>query len=264
MPRISQKEAPIFERLMQHAHRKVVSFHTPGHKNGASIDKRLLDFTGRNVYYLDVTVFPEVDSLHDPQGPIKEAQRLMARAYGVEDSLFLVNGSSIGNQSMFLSSFSPGDSVILSRNIHKSVLSGIILSGVWPIWVQPTVDRTLDIVFDGSYDQIEKMVQQFPEAKGVFLTSPTYNGIVTDLTKIAEFLHLEGKFLLVDEAHGAHLKFHPDLPTSAAQAGADLCVQSTHKVLSALSQGSVLHFNSKILDLQRTKKIVSMLQTTSP
>ena len=264
MPKISQKEAPIFERLMEHVRRKVVSFHTPGHKNGASIDKRLLDFTGRNVYYLDVTVFPEVDSLHDPQGPIKEAQLLMAQAYGVEETLFLVNGSSIGNQSMFLSSFSPGDSVILSRNIHKSVLSGIILSGVWPIWVQPTVDRTLDIVFDGSYDQIEKMVQQFPEAKGIFLTSPTYNGIVTDLTKIAEFLHLEGKFLLVDEAHGAHLKFHPDLPTSAASAGADLCVQSTHKVLSALSQGSVLHFNSKILDLQRTKKIVSMLQTTSP
>lgn len=264
MPKKFQNKAPIFERLMKHAQRKVTSFHTPGHKNGASIDKELLDFTGRNVYYFDVTVFPEVDSLHDPQGPIREAQKLMALAYGVKESLFLVNGSSIGNQSMFLSSFTPGDSVILSRNIHKSVLSGIILSGVWPIWIQPTVDRNLDIIFDGSYYQVEKMMQQFPEVKGVFLTSPTYNGVVTDLTKIADFLHAQGKFLLVDEAHGAHLKFHSNLPVSAVQAGADLCVQSTHKVLSALSQGSVLHFNSKILDFLKTKRIVSMLQTTSP
>lgn len=260
----SQKKTPLFDTLYQHARRKVVSFHTPGHKNGRAIDKRLKDFTGKNLYYLDVTVFPEVDSLHDPVGAIRKAQRLTAEGYGVKHSFFLVNGSSVGNEAMFLSACNPGDSVILSRNAHKSVLSGIILSGVWPIWIQPRVDQDLDIIFDSSPEQIEQALNQFPEAKAVFVTSPTYNGVTSDLVKIAEIVHRRGKVLLVDEAHGPHLKFHPNLPISAVEAGADLCVQSTHKILSALSQGSVLHFNSELIDLNRVKKIVSLLQTTSP
>ncbi len=260
----SQKKAPLFDILLQHARRHVVSFHTPGHKNGRAIDEHLRQFTGKNLYYFDVTVFPEVDSLHDPVGAIKKAQRLTAEAYGVKHSFFLVNGSSVGNQAMFLSACNPGDSVILSRNAHKSVLSGIILSGVWPIWIQPKVDQELDIIFDSSPEQIEQALNQFPEAKAVFVTSPTYNGVTNDLVKIAEIVYRRGKILLVDEAHGPHLKFHPDLPISAVEAGADLCVQSTHKILSALSQGSVLHFNSELIDVNRVRKIVSLLQTTSP
>ncbi|MBI3012143.1 MAG: aminotransferase class V-fold PLP-dependent enzyme, partial [Elusimicrobia bacterium] len=121
-----------------------------------------------------------------------------------------------------------------------------------------------DILFDPTPEQVEATLNQFPEAKAVFITSPTYNGVTADLVKISEIVHRHGKLLLVDEAHGPHLKFHEDLPISAVEAGADLCVQSTHKVLSALSQGSVLHFNSEILDINRVKKVISMLQTTSP
>lgn len=260
----SQKKTPLFDTIYQHARRRVISFHTPGHKNGRAIDKRLRDFTGKNLYYFDVTVFPEVDSLHDPVSAIKRAQKLTAEAYGVKHSFFLVNGSSVGNEAMFLAACNPGDSVILSRNAHKSVLSGIILSGVWPIWIQPKVDQNLNIIFDSSPEQIEQALNQFPEAKAVFVTSPTYNGVTTDLMKIIEIVHRREKILLVDEAHGPHLKFHPDLPISAVEAGADLCVQSTHKILSALSQGSVLHFNSELIDINRVRKIVSMLQTTSP
>ncbi|MDI6641814.1 MAG: aminotransferase class I/II-fold pyridoxal phosphate-dependent enzyme [Elusimicrobiota bacterium] len=259
-----KSKTPIFDTLLNHAKRKVVSFHTPGHKNGRAIDRRLKNFTGKNMYYFDVTVFPEVDSLHDPTGPIKKSQELVAKAYGVKQSLFLVNGSSVGNIAMLLASCDAGDSVILSRNCHKSALSGVILSGVWPIWIQPKVDRNLDIIFDSSPEQIEEAIKQFPEAKAVFITSPTYNGVTTDLVKIAEICHRRGKILLVDEAHGPHLKFHKDLPISAVEAGADLCVHSIHKILSALSQGSVLHFDSDVVDFNRTKKIVSMLQTTSP
>lgn len=259
-----QSQTPIFETLYSRAKRKVVSFHTPGHKNGRGVDKRLRDFTGKSAYYFDVTVFPEVDSLHDPVGPIRKAQTLMAEAYGVQNSFFLVNGSTVGNQAMLMSACNPGDSVIVSRNAHKSVLSGVILSGVWPIWIQPRVDQNLDILFDPLPEQIEAAIRQFPEAKAVFLTSPTYNGVTADLVKISEIVHRHGKVLLVDEAHGPHLKFHEDLPISAVEAGADLCVQSTHKILSALSQGSVLHFNSEILDINRVKKVISMLQTTSP
>lgn len=250
--------------LLARAKRNVTSFHTPGHKNGQGIDPRLRAFTGRNAYKLDVTVFPEVDSLHDPVGPIKKAQALMAQAYGVKYSQFLVNGSSVGNIAMLMAACQPGDSVILSRNAHKSILSGVIMSGVWPIWIQPKVDQHLDIIFDSDAAQVEQALRQFPEAKAVFVTSPTYSGVTTDLRKIAELCHAHGKMLLVDEAHGPHLKFHKDLPISAVEAGADMCVQSTHKILSALSQGSVLHINSDAVDINRLRKILSTLQTTSP
>lgn len=260
----NQDKTPLLDTLLSRAKRKVISFHTPGHKNGQGIDKKLASFTGRNMYALDVTVFPEVDSLHDPTGPIRKAQNLFAKAYGVEQSLFLVNGSTVGNMAMIISACRPGESIIISRNAHKSTLGGIIMSGVWPIWIQPSVDQNLDVLFDATPDQVEKTLKQFPEAKAVFVTSPTYNGITTNLKKIAEICHARGKMLLVDEAHGPHLNFHKDLPMSAIEAGADMVVQSTHKILSAMSQGSVLHFNSKLLDFQRVRRIVSMLQTTSP
>jgi len=259
-----QNKTPLFDTLYEHARRQVISFHTPGHKNGRSIDKKLKTFTGKNVYYFDVTVFPEVDSLHDPTGPIKKSQELMAKLYGVKHSFFLVNGSTVGNIAMFISACNPGDSVILSRNCHKSVLSSIILGGLWPIWIQPKIDQNLDILFDMSAKQVEEALNKFPEAKAVFITSPTYNGITTDLIKISEMCHKKGKILLVDEAHGPHLRFHKDFPVSATETGADICVHSIHKVLSALSQGSVLHFNSELIDINRVKKILSMLQTTSP
>ena len=260
----NQDRTPLLDVLLARAKRGVTSFHTPGHKNGQGIDTRLRGYTGRNVYKLDVTVFPEVDSLHDPVGPIKKAQTLMAQAYGVKYSQFLVNGSSSGNMAMLMAACHPGDSVILSRNAHKSTLSGIIMSGVWPIWIQPKVDQHLDVIFDSDAAQVERALHQFPEAKAVFVTSPTYHGVTTDLKKIAEICHARGKMLLVDEAHGAHLKFHKDLPVSAVEAGADMCVQSTHKILSALSQGSVLHVNSDWVDITRVRKILSILQTTSP
>lgn len=242
----------------------MISFHTPGHKNGRGIDKKLASFTGRNLFSFDVTVFPEVDSLHDPTGPIKRAQYLMAKAYGVEQSFYLVNGSSVGNMAMIMAACRPGDSMIISRNAHKSMLAGIILSGVWPIWIQPQVDQNLDVLFDATPEQIEKSLKEYPEAKAVFVTSPTYNGVTTNLKKIADICHSRGKLLLVDEAWGAHLPFHDDLPTSAIEAGADLIVQSSHKTLSVISQGSVLHFNSKLINLNRVRRIVSLLQTTSP
>ncbi|MCG3203372.1 MAG: Arginine decarboxylase [Elusimicrobia bacterium] len=262
--KINQNKTPLLDTLLDHARRKVISFHTPGHKNGKGVDKKLASFTGRNLFSLDVTVFPEVDSLHDPTGPIKRAQTLMAKAYNAEQSFFLVNGSSVGNMAMIMAACRPGESLIISRNAHKSTLGGIVLSGVWPLWIQPTVDQNMDILFDSTPEQVEKTLKQFPEAKAVFVTSPTYNGVTTNLKKIAEICHARGKVLLVDEAHGAHLHFNRNLPPDAIESGADMAVQSTHKTLAAISQGSVLHFNSKILDVSRVKRIISMLQTTSP
>jgi len=254
----------MFDTLLAHAKRDVVSFHCPGHKNGRSIDKKLKNYVGEEAFKFDVTVFDEVDSLHDPVGPIKKAQELMAEAYGVKHSFFLVNGTSVGNMAMFLAACDEGDSVIVSRSSHKSIMAGIIMAGVWPIWIQPKIDQGLDIIFNSTYDQIKEALDRYPEAKAVFVTSPTYNGVVTELSKIVDLCHRRKKIVLVDEAHGPHLMFNNQLPESAIEAGADLCVQSTHKILSAMSQGSALHFNSKLVDLNRVKKVVSMLQTTSP
>jgi len=261
---LKQRTTPLFTTLLAHARKNMTSFHTPGHKNGSGIEKDLLDFVGRNFFYLDVTVSKEVDSLHYPRGPIKAAQELMADLYGVKKSFFLVNGSTVGNEAMLLSACSPRDSIILSRNAHKSLMSAIVLSGVWPIWIQPQVDRDLDIFLSSTPEQIEETLIQYPEAKAVFLTYPTYNGICSDIKKIAKIVHSYGKLLLVDEAWGSHFKFHPELPFSAVDAGADMVVQSIHKTLGAISQGSVLHVNSKAIDMEKTKKVVSMLQTTSP
>jgi arginine decarboxylase len=259
-----QSKAPLFDILMAHAKRDVVSFHCPGHKNGRSIDPELKDYIGEETFKFDVTVFDEVDSLHDPVGPIKKAQELMAEAYGVEHSFFLVNGTSVGNIAMFLSACDPGDSIIVSRSSHKSIMAGIIMAGLWPIWIQPKIDQNLDLIFNSTYDQIKDVLDRYPEAKAVFVTTPTYNGVVTEISKIADLCHRRGKILLVDEAHGPHLLFNSQFPDSGVSAGADLCVQSTHKILSAFSQSSVLHFNSRLVDFNRVKKIVSMLQTTSP
>lgn len=259
-----QSKAPLFDILLAHAKRDVISFHCPGHKNGRSIDNKLKDYVGEEVFKFDVTVFDEVDSLHDPVGPIKKAQELMAEAYGVKHSSFLVNGTSVGNMAMFLAACDPGDSIIVSRSSHKSIMAGIVMAGLWPIWIQPQIDQNLDLIFNSTYEQIRDALDKYPEAKAVFVTSPTYNGIVTELDKIVDLCHRRGKIVLVDEAHGPHLIFNKNLPRSAVEAGADLCVQSTHKILSAMSQGSVLHYNSKLIDLNRVKKVVSMLQTTSP
>jgi arginine decarboxylase len=262
--RINQNSTPLLDTLLNHAQNRVISFHTPGHKNGAGILPKLRDFTKRNVYYLDVTVFPEVDSLHDPVSCIKQAQELAAKAYGSKHAFFLVNGSTVGNIAMLISACDPGDSVILSRTCHKSVLAGIILAGVWPIWIKPVVDQKRDIIYEVSSKEIEEYIKNYPEAKAVFITSPNYNGVTTDLAKIQEICSKYNKILLVDEAHGPHLKFHPDLPISAAEVNVDMFVHSMHKVLSALSQGSILHFKSDKIDINRVRRVVSMLQTTSP
>src|SRR5258708_22813130 len=202
-PMKSQERTPLMDVLLSRAKRNVTAFDRPGHKNGIGIDPNLRAFTGKNVYKLDVTVFPEVDSLHDPVGPIKKAQALMAQAYGVKHSFFLVNGSSVGNMAMLMAACHPGDSVILSRNAHKSTLSGIILSGVWPIWIQPKVDQHLAIIFDSHAAQVEEAVRQFPEPQAVFITTPTYTGVPNHLKKTPAICHAHAKILMADQSHAS-------------------------------------------------------------
>ena len=133
-------------------------------------------------------------------------------------------------------------------------MAGIILGGIWPIWIEPIIDREFDLFFDSSPSQIEKALSRFPEAKAVFVTNPTYNGVLTDIKKIADIVHSAGKILIVDEAHGAHLGMTDNISKSSVRLGADIVIQSSHKTLSVFSQGSVLHVCSDRVDIDRVKK----------
>lgn len=259
-----QDKTPLFDAIVDYANDNKVSFHTPGHKHGRGIPKGFRSFVGDNVFKLDLSVMSEVDSLHEPSTVIKDAQILAAKAYGADYSFFLVNGTTGGNQAMILSVCDPGDKIIIPRNAHKSVISAVILAGADPVYIMPKIDETSDLILNLTAAQVEEACRQHPDAKAVLITSPTYFGLTADLEAIAEVVHQYDKILLVDEAHGAHLHFHPSFPKSAIDSGADMCVQSTHKHLAALSQGSMLHVKGVRVDILRLKTTLQMLQTTSP
>jgi lysine decarboxylase len=258
-----QLKTPLFNALVNYARKKKISFHTPGHKHGDGIPKKFRDFVGARIFDMDLTLLEEVDSLQDPKTVIKEAQKLAAEAYGSDYSFFLVNGTTIGNHAMILSVCLPGDKIIIPRNAHKSVIAGVILSGAIPIYVYPKIDKELGIICNVTPQDIEKKILEHPDVKAILITNPTYNGITTDIREIVRIAHQYKKILLVDEAHGPHLKFHPDLPTSAMEGGADICVQSTHKIISGMTQASMLHAR-KTVDILKLKRILQLLHTTSP
>lgn len=259
-----QLRTPLFDAVVNYAKEKKISFHTPGHKHGDGIAKRFREFVGAKIFDIDLTLLEEVDSLHDPQGVIREAQALAAEAYGADASFFLVNGTSVGNQVMILAACEPEDKILIPRNAHKSVFAGVILSGAVPVYVQPVIDRDLHVVANITTESVVRALDEHPDIKVVLVTSPTYHGMTADLEAIARIVKDRGKTLLVDEAHGPHFRFHAGLPLSALEAGADLCVQSIHKILGAMTQASLLHVKGPRVSAARIRKLLQWLQTTSP
>lgn len=217
-----QYKTPLFDALVSLAQSRKVSFHTPGHKSGKGIATRFVKFVGPKIFSIDLTTLDEVDSLQKPIGVIKEAQELAAMAYGAEASFFLINGTTAGNHAMVISVCDPGDKIIVARNAHKSVLTGLIFTGATPVFINPKVDKTLKLTMNVTFDDVKEVIDENPDAKAIYLTSPNYYGITADLERIIPYAHKRGIITLIDEAHGPHLKFHPELPTSALEAGADL------------------------------------------
>lgn len=264
MYKLNQTETPLFDALMEYVNKNTIPFHVPGHKKGHGADEEFKNFIGENAFKIDVTVFKLVDSLHHPTGAIKKAQELAADAYGCEASFFSVHGTSGAIQAMIMSVISDGDKIIIPRNVHKSVTSGIILSGAVPVYMQPELDKKIGIAHGVAPETVEETLKQNPDAKAVLIINPTYYGVSTDIKKIAEIVHSFDIPLIVDEAHGPHLGFNKRLPVSAIEAGADICAQSTHKIIGALTQCSLLQVNSKRVDKNRVQQILNLLQTTSP
>lgn len=264
MPRLSQKHTPYFDALRDYVDSGTVPFHTPGHKQGVGMHHRLRDFIGDNVLSIDLTQIRGLDDLNQPEGPILDAMRLAAEAYGADHSYFLVNGSTAGNQAMLMTALRPGDTVLLPRNSHKSAVSALIMSATRPVYMRPEVDQSLHVDHAVTAQTVEAALDANPDARAVFITSPTYYGATADLHEIERIVHGREKLLLVDEAWGPHLHFHPELPPSATLAGADACVNSTHKLLAGMSQASMLHTKGERIDQGRLRSTLRIFQSTSP
>lgn len=261
---IEKHQAPLYEALAAHAALRAHSFHVPGHKQQAEWnDPESAEFY-RALLSLDVTELPDTDDLHYPQGPLAEAQKLAAQCFGAEETSFLVGGSTSGNLAMILGTSSPGDLYIVQRNVHKSIIHGLMLAGARAVMLAPQLDSLSGLALIPPAGSIEAALERYPEARGVILSTPNYYGMVSSLDQIVQLAHKRGVPVLVDEAHGAHLGFHPAFPESALRAGADVVVQSTHKMLSAMTMGAMLHMQGDIVDREAIKQGLRMVQSSSP
>ncbi|MEF2964596.1 aminotransferase class I/II-fold pyridoxal phosphate-dependent enzyme [Paenibacillus sp. M1] len=256
---------PLFTALKQHAAANPVQFHIPGHKKGLGTDKEFRDFIGDNALSIDLINIAPLDDLHQPTGVIEEAQKLAADAFGADYTFFSVQGTSGAIMTMVLSICSPGDKIIVPRNIHKSVMSAIIFSGAKPVFVSPAQDENLGIDHGITTSSVRRALQRHPDAKAVLVINPTYFGVCAHLKEIVDLAHSFHVPVIVDEAHGVHIHFHEDLPMSAMQAGADMAATSVHKLGGSMTQSSVLNLNVKngFVNPQRVQTIISMLTTTS-
>lgn len=261
---MDQSRTPYFDVLLDYVDSGVIPFHTPGHKQGLGMDRAFREFVGDNVLSIDLTQIRGLDDLLQPTGPIVEAQALAAEAYGADQSFFLINGSTSGNQIMMMAAVNPGQKIAVPRNAHKSMLGGLIMSGAQPVYMQPEVDEELHMDLTVTAETVARTLKAEPGIHAVYVVSPTYYGVAADLEGIAEVTHAHGVPLLVDEAWGPHFRFHPALPPTAIEAGADLCINSTHKMLSSLSQTAMLHVRGGRVPLDRIAAVVKLFLSTSP
>ena len=257
--------APFFEALVETRERGPVSFHMPGHKFNPELLPELTEFFGEGVVTGDLNeCLPPIDYLHAATGTLLEAQALAALAVGADRTFFLVNGSTAGNQAMLMAVAHDGQKVIVPRAAHRSVYAGLILSGATPIYVAPRTRPQVGVPLAVEVSAVEQKLIEHPDAVAVQVTSPNYYGYLSDVAELIELAHARGLPLLVDEAHGAHLPYHPDLPRSAVSLGADLVVQSAHKTLGALTQAAWLHLTGSRVSAATVQYFLALLQSSSP
>ncbi|MEM9538384.1 MAG: aminotransferase class I/II-fold pyridoxal phosphate-dependent enzyme [Cyanobacteria bacterium P01_E01_bin.42] len=257
-----QTQTPLIDAIKAVSRQHLSVFYVPGHKRGQGIPSQLSDWLGAEIFRADLPELPEFGSLFPPQGTVKTAQELAAEAFGAKQTWFLANGSTSGVEAAILATCRQGDKIILPRNVHKSAISGLVLSGAMPIFVNPECDRNLPTSITPK--TLKTALETHPDVKAVMVVYPTYHGICGDLGAIASLVHQYNIPLLVDEAHGAHFAFHPNLPASALSLGADIAVQSTHKTLGAMTQASMLHLQGDRISPDRITNALRLLQSTSP
>jgi arginine decarboxylase len=269
-----QTEAPYLEAVVAYVERNPGRFHIPGHK-GTEADPMLTEALGEAAILHDVPPSIEGIDVGPAPTPFQRAQYLAADAWGAERSWFLVNGASGGNHAICMAlahatgKLATGPPhrgrVVVQRNVHSSIIDGLVLSGMRPTFVAPEIDRDLGIAHCVTPDALDEALESEPEAVAAMLVSPTYFGAVARIEELAEVAHAREVPLVVDEAWGSHLYFHPDLPTGALRSGADLVLSSTHKIVGSLTQSAMLHLGKGgQVDEDLIDRSVTLVESTSP
>lgn len=250
-------EDTLFQKLNKLADSDVYPFHMPGHK------RRMSGNVWEAVSHIDITEIDGFDNLHHAQGILKEEQEFAARLYGSRQCFFLVNGSSCGVMAAICAVTGEGEEILMTRASHLSAYHAIYLQRLLPVYLYPQQKELFYPQGAVTPKQVEEGLKS-SHAKVVFLTSPTYEGILSDVEAIAKVVHERDAILIVDEAHGAHLRFHPYFGKSAVMAGADLVIQSLHKTMPAMTQTALLHICSDRIEPERLQRYLRMFQTSSP
>ena len=265
MPGDGQKSTPYVAALLAYAKLDPGRFQVPGHKGGLGADPAMAELVGEVGLRNDIPSVTEGVDVGPEPTPFQEAQRLAAEAWGAGRTWFLINGASQGNHATMMALAHGGDRVVVQRNVHSSVIDGLVLSGMRPTFVAPELDPELGIAHGLTPDSLAAGLDETPEAVAALVVSPTYFGACADVAALAEVAHSRGVPLVVDEAWGAHLHFHPDLPAAALESGADLVTSSTHKIVGSLTQAAMLHVGrGSRIDDAVVDRCVSLVETTSP
>ena len=265
---MEQRKTPLLDAIVDYTTNRPVYFKIPGHRYEKGISPRWRQWTGDGIFRFDLTEAEGLDDLHEPEGVIREAQELAAEVFQAKKTYFLVNGTTCGNEAMVLASVKEGEKIMVARNAHKSVLMGLTLSGAVPVYLMPKQDPVTGLWGSLDPETVEEGFRQYPDCKAVFLVSPTYYGVCSNIRSIADICHRHGALLLVDEAHGGHLYFQKEgtatetLPRGAILQDADMCAQSMHKVTGSLTQSSLL-LTGKNVNWEYVSQIINLTQTTS-
>lgn len=262
--RIDKKKhtkAPIYEALLKYKEARVVPFDVPGHKQGRG-NPMLKEFLGEKCLSVDVNSMKPLDNLCHPVSVIREAEELAADAFNAKHAFFMVNGTTSSVQAMIMSVCKKGEKIIMPRNVHRSAINALVISGAVPVYINPGVNKKLGIPLGMSVQEVERAIKENPDAKAVLVNNPTYYGICSNLKKIVEVAHAHGMYVLADEAHGTHFYFGENMPISAMEAGADMAAVSMHKTGGSLTQSSFLLLNCD-LNVGYVRQIINLTQTTS-
>jgi arginine decarboxylase len=260
-----QDSTPYVDALLAYAERDPGRFQVPGHKGGAGADPALRRLLGDIGLRNDVPSVTEGVDVGPEPTPFQQSQILAAEAWGAQRTWFLVNGASQGNHAACLALAHIGDRVVIQRNVHSSVIDGLVMSGLRPAFVAPELDPELGIAHCLTPDALAEALAANPDAVAAMVVSPTYFGACADLAGLAAAAHERDLPLVVDEAWGAHLHFHPDLPPDALSCGADLVISSTHKIVGSLTQAAMLHLGAgDLVDAAVVDRCISLVETTSP
>ncbi|WP_280367966.1 aminotransferase class I/II-fold pyridoxal phosphate-dependent enzyme [Nocardia wallacei] len=260
---MDHSRAPMLDALAEYQRLGRYGFTPPGHRQGRGADRRVRDVLG-DALRCDVLATPGLDDRRSLGHRLGEAESLMADAVGADTAFFSTCGSSLSVKAAMMAVAGGDGGLIVGRDSHKSIIAGLVFSGVQPYWVTPRWDAERHISHPPSPEQVREAWERHPDAAGALIVSPSPYGTCADISGIAEACHERGKPLIIDEAWGAHLPFHDDLPTWAMDAGADICVVSVHKMGAGFEQGSVFHVQGDLVDRGRLQLCADLLTTTSP